>query len=69
MLVLSQSDVRELLDLDRLVDALADAHADLTAGQASMPPRIAALVEQREGLLGVMPAYLPSAGLARRTRP
>ncbi|TMK70341.1 MAG: ornithine cyclodeaminase family protein [Actinobacteria bacterium] len=64
MLVLSQSDVRELLDLDRLVDALADAHADLTAGQASMPPRIAALVEQREGLLGVMPAYLPSAGLA-----
>jgi len=64
MLVLSQSDVRELLDLDRLVDALADAHADLTAGQASMPPRIAALVERREGLLGVMPAYLPSAGLA-----
>jgi len=64
MLVLSQSDVSELLDLDRLVDALADAHADLTAGQASMPPRIAALVERREGLLGVMPAYLPSAGLA-----
>jgi alanine dehydrogenase len=64
MLVLSQSDVRELLDLDRLVDALADAHADLTAGKASMPPRIASFVEQREGLLGVMPAYLPSAGLA-----
>jgi ornithine cyclodeaminase/alanine dehydrogenase-like protein (mu-crystallin family) len=64
MLVLSQAEVRELLDLDRLVDALADAHADLTAGKASMPPRIAALVEQREGLLGVMPSYLPSAGLA-----
>ena len=64
MLVLSQSEVRELLDLDRLVDALADAHADLTAGKASMPPRIASFVEQREGLLGVMPAYLPSAGLA-----
>jgi ornithine cyclodeaminase len=29
-----------------------------------MPPRIASLVEPREGLLGVMPAYLPSAGLA-----
>lgn len=64
MLVLSQTDVQELLDLDRLVDALADAHADLTAGNASMPPRIAALVEEREALLGVMPAYLPSAGLA-----
>jgi ornithine cyclodeaminase len=64
MLVLSQAEVRELLDLDRLVDALADAHADLTAQQASMPPRIAALVQEREGLLGVMPSYLPSAGLA-----
>jgi ornithine cyclodeaminase len=64
MLVLSQREVRELLDLDLLVDALAAAHADLTAGKASMPPRIAALVEHREGLLGVMPSYLPSAGLA-----
>ncbi len=64
MLVLSQSDVRELLDLDRLVDALADAHAELSAGAASMPPRIASLVPEQEGLLGVMPAYLPSAGLA-----
>ena len=29
-----------------------------------MPPRSAALVKEREGLLGVMPAFLPSAGLA-----
>jgi len=64
MLVLSQREVRDLLDLDRLVDALAEAHADLTAGNVSMPPRIAALVDDRDALLGVMPAYLPSAGLA-----
>jgi ornithine cyclodeaminase len=64
MLVLSQSDVRELLDLDALVDALAAAHAELSSGAVSMPPRIAALVEEQEGLLGVMPSYLPSAGLA-----
>jgi alanine dehydrogenase len=64
MLFLSQAEVRDLLDLDALVDALAAAHADLTAGDASMPPRIAALVEQHDGLLGVMPSYLPSAGLA-----
>src|SRR5262249_17175580 len=64
MLVLSQAEVQQLLDLDRLVDALADAHADLSAGNAAMPPRIAALVEDREALLGVMPSYLPSAGLA-----
>jgi ornithine cyclodeaminase/alanine dehydrogenase-like protein (mu-crystallin family) len=64
LIYLSQAEVRELLDLDALVDALADAHAELSAGKASMPPRIAALVEQQEGLLGVMPSYLPSTGLA-----
>jgi alanine dehydrogenase len=63
VIVLSQDDVRELLDLDELVDALAAAHAELSAGEASMPPRIAAFA-QNDGLLGVMPAYLPSAGLA-----
>jgi len=56
--------VRELLDLDELVDALAAAHRDLSAGDVSMPPRIAALVAEQQGLLGVMPSYLPSAGLA-----
>ena len=63
MIFLSEAEVRELLDLDELVDALADAHRDLSAGEASMPPRIAAFA-QNDGLLGVMPAYLPSAGLA-----
>lgn len=64
MLILSQRDVQELLDLDALVDALAAAHAELSAGEASMPPRVASLVEDREALLGVMPSYLPSTGLA-----
>jgi alanine dehydrogenase len=64
VIILSQAEVRELLDLDELVDALAAAHRDLSAGNASMPPRIAALVQEQEGLLGVMPSYLPSAGLA-----
>jgi ornithine cyclodeaminase len=64
MLILGHSEVRELLDLDALVDALAAAHADLSAGRASMPPRIAALVDAHDALLGAMPSYLPSAGLA-----
>jgi ornithine cyclodeaminase len=61
MLVLSRRDVETLLDLDELIDALAQAHAELSAGFASIPPRIAAFVPA--GLLGAMPAYLPSAGL------
>ena len=62
MIYLSQEEVAELLDLDALIDALADAHRELSEGRASMPPRIAAFAE-RNGLLGAMPAYLPSAGL------
>ncbi len=62
MILLSEAEVQELLDLDALVDALADAHRELSDGKASMPPRIAAFAE-RNGLLGAMPAYLPSAGL------
>jgi alanine dehydrogenase len=62
MLVLTRSEVEELLDLDALVEALASAHAGLSAGEASLPPRVAAFAGEA-GLLGAMPAYLPSAGL------
>ena len=62
MLVLTRNEVESLLDLDALVDALAAAHAGLSAGDASLPPRVAAFAGEA-GLLGAMPAYLPSAGL------
>ena len=59
MLVLGRRRVEELLDLDALVDALAVAMADLSAGRASVPARNFALVEG-SGLLAAMPAYLPT---------
>ena len=62
MLVLSRPEVESLLDLDQLVDAIAAAMVDLSTGRASMPPRVAAFVTERDGLLAAMPAYLPSAG-------
>jgi alanine dehydrogenase len=62
MLVLSAADVERLLDLDRLVDALAAAMADLSAGRAVMPPRLVMEVTGEDGYLGAMPAYLPAAG-------
>src|SRR6266567_3431316 len=61
MLALSRSDVESLLDLDELVDAVASAMVELSAGRASVPPRVAAFVERSGGLLGAMPAYLPGA--------
>lgn len=62
MLLLSAADVRALLDLDELVEALRVAMIDLSAGRMSAPPRVAALVPDRGAMLAAMPAYLPSAG-------
>src|SRR3954451_23992336 len=64
MLVLSRHEVEQLLDLDRLIPALAAAHVELSGGLVSMPPRIAAF--SPDGLLGTMPAYAPSAGLGAK---
>jgi ornithine cyclodeaminase/alanine dehydrogenase-like protein (mu-crystallin family) len=62
MIVVSRAEVEARLDLDALIDALAHAHADLSAGRASMPTRIGAQVAERDAVLAAMPAYLPSAG-------
>ena len=64
MLVLTRAEVEELLDLDELVGALAKAHEELSAGDVSMPQRIAAFAPG--GLLGAMPAYVPSAGMGAK---
>jgi alanine dehydrogenase len=62
MLVLTRSEVEELLDLDALLDALAATHAELSAGEASLVPRMGAFAGD-VGILGAMPAYVPSSGL------
>jgi alanine dehydrogenase len=54
--------VVELLELDPLIDALASAMADLSAGRASVPNRIGAVVPDVDGRLMAMPGYVPSQG-------
>lgn len=58
MLLLNRREVETLLDLDRLVESLSPAMAELSAGQVSMPARIVALVREWRGLLAAMPVYL-----------
>jgi alanine dehydrogenase len=62
VLILTRADVERLLDPRALIDALADAMADLSAGRASLPNRIAAEVAPSGGFLFAMPAYAPGAG-------
>jgi alanine dehydrogenase len=57
LLFLSQADVIRLLDLDQLLEALAGAFVELSAGRTSVPPRIAARTPSG-GLLGAMPGYI-----------
>lgn len=61
VLVLTGAETRTLLDLDELRTALTTAMRDVSAGRASMPARIAAVVPER-GLLAAMPAYVPGSG-------
>ncbi|MFE0193766.1 ornithine cyclodeaminase family protein [Streptomyces sp. NPDC058989] len=63
MLVLGRSQVEALLDMDTLIDGLASAMTDLSAGRASSPDRVAALVPERDGFLAAMPGRVPSAGV------
>ncbi|MGW2403790.1 ornithine cyclodeaminase family protein [Streptomyces sp. NPDC001739] len=62
MLVVGRSEVETLLDMDALIDALASAMTDLSAGRAAAPVRVAATVPEREGFIAAMPGYVPSAG-------
>ncbi|MGZ4541466.1 MAG: ornithine cyclodeaminase family protein [Blastococcus sp.] len=62
MLVLAADEVADLLELDALIDALAPAMADLSAGRASVPDRIGAVVPEVDGRLLAMPGYVPSQG-------
>jgi len=60
VLVLSRREVEELLDVGALIDALAGAMADLSAGRAVVPNRVGAPVEDRDGILAAMLGYTPS---------
>jgi ornithine cyclodeaminase/alanine dehydrogenase-like protein (mu-crystallin family) len=57
MLVLSPDDVARLLDIDLLLERLERAFVALSAGRASVPPRVPAFVPER-GLLAAMPGYV-----------
>jgi ornithine cyclodeaminase/alanine dehydrogenase-like protein (mu-crystallin family) len=61
LLLLNADDVRSLIDLPTLFDALGSALRDLSAGTTSVPPRTVARAPG--GFLGSMPGYLPGTAL------
>lgn len=57
ILVLSQTEIRELLPMDRCIDLMAVALTGLSSGEAVNPLRNGFLLPDRSGFLAVMPGY------------
>ena len=60
MLVLNRDEIETVLDRDALIDAVAAALAEASAGRTSVPPRVAA--EVAGGILAAMPGSVPAIG-------
>ena len=58
MLVLSESQLQSLIDLDELIAALEQAHIQYSTGKAVMPVRLVVPLPQIQGRITSMPGYL-----------
>lgn len=61
MLVLSEKEVRRLLDIEELIRALEQAHVQYSTGKAVMPVRQVVPLSEIKGRITTMPAYLREA--------
>lgn len=62
MLLLRETDVRQLLRMDELIPLMEEALRAFSAGTVVQPVRVALSVQQHNGFLGVMPAHVQSSG-------
>lgn len=62
MLVLTRADVQDLVPMRTTIDLMKQVFADLSAGRAVAPLRVALEVPEAEGTTLFMPAHVPSAG-------
>jgi len=58
MLVLSEKEVRRLIDVEELIQALERAHVQFSTGKAVMPVRLVVPLPEIKGRITSMPAYL-----------
>lgn len=58
ILIINQTEVRQLLPMRECMDAMAEALKTLAQGDAILPLRLIMWLPERYGALGVMPGYL-----------
>ena len=61
-LVLGRQDVRALIDMPALVDAVEGAMIEVSRGTAMNPNRLRVFVPERQAMMACMPAYLGGLG-------
>ena len=61
MLILSETDVKRLVEIPDLIEVLEAAHIQLSTGKAVMPVRLVVPLPQIQGRITSMPAYLSEA--------
>ncbi len=62
MLLLTERDVRALLSMDDLIDAMHAALAEFSSGRVQQPLRTVLEIGAHRAFFGVMPAYVPQSG-------
>jgi ornithine cyclodeaminase/alanine dehydrogenase len=62
VLFLSKSQITSLLSMRESIDAVEEAFREFELGTATMPTRVGVTIPEKQGWLGVMPAYLERAG-------
>jgi alanine dehydrogenase len=62
VLLLSKSPVNSILSMAESIGAVEDAFREFALGTATMPTRLGLSIPEKQGWLGVMPAYLAHAG-------
>lgn len=62
MLILSEPDLRQLLPMEELIAAMADALAAFSSGGVQQPLRTVLEVGTSKAFFGVMPAFIPASG-------
>ncbi len=63
VLMINQSEVKQLLPMDECMDVMADTLKTLAEGNAILPLRPVMWLPEKVGALGMMPAYLGSIGM------
>ncbi len=62
MLLLSEDDVRRLLSMDDLIEAMYAALVEFSGGRVQQPLRTVLEVGPQHAFFGVMPAHIPKSG-------